>query len=247
MRKNSTLMKKHNLTKWSAKAGILAVIVAATAATANGVVYVDDFEGGANASGWNWVFATSTVTPAGGNPDGYLDGDQFQGFNTPQVETTAGAVTPFHGDYRTLQVTQISFDTNMFSNQFGVDLAGYGFTGSLTLRDNDTGDEATYSINDPAIGNPGGGWVNAVVPIPSQDALPGAGWTVLGDWNNVIQGVDEVNFDTFDPYSGFTSIGLTAHMGVDNMTINYVPEPGSLALLGLGGFALVRRRRSVVW
>jgi len=222
---------------------ILSIVLLMSTASSASANYIDDFEGGANASGWNWVFATSTVMATGGNPDGYLDGNAFPGFNTPQVETTPGAATPFHGDYRALQVTEISFDTNMFSNQFGMDLSGYGFTGSLTLRDNDTGDEATYSINDPAIGRPGGGWVNAVVPVPSQDALPGAGWTVLGDWNNVIQGVDEVNFNTFDPYAGYTSIGLTAHMGIDNMTITYVPEPVTMSLVALGGLTLVRRRR----
>ena len=31
--------------------------------------------------------------------------------------------------------------------------------------------------------------------------------------------------------------------GIDNLSFNQVPEPGSLALLGLGGLALLRRRR----
>lgn len=38
--------------------------------------------------------------------------------------------------------------------------------------------------------------------------------------------------------------GSNPFVGIDNVSITDVPEPGSLALLGLGGLALLRRRRA---
>lgn len=43
----------------------------------------------------------------------------------------------------------------------------------------------------------------------------------------------------------FAGVGdpINGRHGIDNLSFNQVPEPGSLALLGLGGLALLRRRR----
>ena len=38
-----------------------AAVLSVGSASVNAVTYGDDFEGGANATGWGWVFATSTV------------------------------------------------------------------------------------------------------------------------------------------------------------------------------------------
>ena len=38
--------------------------------------------------------------------------------------------------------------------------------------------------------------------------------------------------------------GGTRHIGFDNLSVDVVPEPGSLALMGLGGLCMLRRRRS---
>lgn len=49
------------------------------------------------------------------------------------------------------------------------------------------------------------------------------------------------------PGTGNVAVRLTSSgenfLGFDNIVLNDVPEPGSLALMGLGGMALLRRRR----
>ena len=47
-------------------------------------------------------------------------------------------------------------------------------------------------------------------------------------------------FEISSPNTGETAFST---MGVDNIVITEVPEPATMSLLGLGGLALIRRRR----
>lgn len=72
--------------------------------------------------------------------------------------------------------------------------------------------------------------------LSSTDVVPhdGSGWT----FDNLFSGLDSVTRVEID--SGGGSGWL---FGVDNMDYTQVPAPASLALLGLGGLVVTRRRR----
>lgn len=215
-----------------------AVLLAACVATAQaGVVYVDGFDGGANPSGWEYAAADSQVWTTGGNPDGMLHGLGWS-FNYPELRTGFGAATPFHGDYRAAGVDGMSMDlTTYYAPSWAMD-GQNGFTGTLILFG--PGMAAATPLNANMLDSHAG-WHNISVAIPSAATSTPAGWyDYFGgglDWNTLITGVEQVQVNYFD---GFGS-GMDFEVGVDNITLT--PEPGSLALLAIGGVALIRRRR----
>jgi len=71
----------------------------------------------------------------------------------------------------------------------------------------------------------------AIAPPPDWTPVPGLWFTV--DLTCISAGVD-VFVDLIDPQVGAL---------IDTLTIHQIPEPITLALLGLGGLLLLRRRR----
>ncbi len=68
-------------------------------------------------------------------------------------------------------------------------------------------------------------------------ALEESSWSMLsGTWNDLLQNVTALEL------IGDNAVGAGREAGVDNFTL-VVPAPGSVALLGLGGFVGLRRRR----
>ena len=211
--------------KWSKviPAVTLAVLVTlGVAIAAEPVTYTDDFEGGANDSGWTFGGGNTTVEPTGGNPDGWLMGVYPDTFTSPKVRTTVGAPTPFHGDYAAAGVSSISVDAIHIENQYGLDISGYGMTGALYLRDNDSGMVAVTALQVPEFGNPIAVWFSVDIPLDSQAGSTPANWSDAGgglDWPTLMAGVDEVELNWFDP--DWVTIGATFTVGVDNMSITY--------------------------
>ncbi|XAM00948.1 PEP-CTERM sorting domain-containing protein [Phycisphaeraceae bacterium D3-23] len=132
----------------------------------------------------------------------------------------------------------VSGDVNDL-NAFGAVLPGPG------LGDADTG-WVTVSAN-LTDGGPGG-----LIPVsdidlgvfdPSLDGLTAGGFGFSGDatFEEVMADVTQVlvAFELVDNNSTQTS----ESGGIDNVRLEAIPEPGSAALLGLAGLALLRRRR----
>jgi hypothetical protein len=110
-------------------------------------------------------------------------------------------------------------------------------------------------FRDPLAGGTGA-WQNASVTVtnPTQATLP-AGWGGTGaedpvtfepilppdrTFASVLASVDEIVFTTFKP--GFFYVDEYFDVAVDNISVNFIPEPGALSLLA-GASLLVLRRR----
>ena len=90
-------------------------------------------------------------------------------------------------------------------------------------------------------------WVSTGPVIADTDwtkaEAEAAGWELQGadtsvdSFRNAFSDVANFRIDSLNVFTPGTEIGY------DNIAINAIPEPASLALIGLGGFVLLRRTR----
>ena len=229
--------------------GLLALLLAGTASSANGNGDTTTFEGGANPQGWSFnVTVPDVIETSGGNPGAWLHNSGIDSF-APILTTGATAAAPWIGDYRAQGITKISFDARTDAATFGA----VGRNMSLLLRDTKgtplpDDDDYAYYVG-PLVPQPGSGWVHYEVPIPSASTAQAprnwtGGWA--GDpanfrpgveWSDVITNVDRVEIWWIDP--SFFAIFQTWNVGVDNLSIDCDPGPWydlENSLAG-GGFA----------
>jgi len=226
----------------------LAVLLAAACPT-RADSFVETFVG-APVGYWTFLASNEAVEATGGNPGPYLHAWNMDTF-MPQCITTPGIESVFVGNYRERMVTAVGVDVTIIDVDWP-DLSDR----PLTLALVDDGGTPMYPFDDwaalsrgPNIPDEGAGWASYDYDIPYDSPDLPAGWTIKRfggeapedpDWNDLITNVSYIGFAFGDP--DFFYIYQMWDVGVDNPRISWVPEPVSLVLLGLGAFALLRRR-----
>jgi hypothetical protein len=178
------------------------------------------------------------------------------------------AASPYR-NYSNLQDTTAPSGTNqlismgMNNNQFVADSGGnyymariLGYSPVANTADPDGGPNETkggtsayFKLNDYGVGTRSTGWHNLMVHISTNDgASTDYAFYVDGQLaetvNNIGSGATIRSYDNIALGSGVSNANLESFF--DNMQLDtYAPEPASLSLIALGGFALLGRKRRV--
>jgi hypothetical protein len=237
---------------------VLGVILAAPLALAS---FTEDFESDADTGWWRWhELLPRTFVDEGGNPGRYLQqaNEGYSGSSLPIWRTTSTRYQP--GFMPSVDSVFTDNWTAMGVNSFSVDLlierAGVWTERGLTMeviQMDETGFGVAY---DAYYEYPGDftevptGWNRYEFPINASGGIP-EGWNFAkqvdgeylpgsdADWATFMSQIDYVGVGYYKPgYAYPPLLGWT--LGIDNITLNTVPEPASLLLMGLG--LLLRRR-----
>jgi hypothetical protein len=195
------------------------------------------------------AFPADALGIAGQNSTGFFAMNDSDGF-TPSVNN---AVWNFDISGATLGLTDISIDiaamgdfeassTDGFLIEAQIDGGGYQeiFKGrtdealSHTYRPMDGG--TAVLLNDPLVLSIDG--VTTGIVLDKSDAATGAFDTYV---STLLAGATGSQLDVRISWAGTPSGGEP--MGMDNITVNGIPEPASLSLLLVGAVAGLRRRR----
>lgn len=217
--------------------------------------YTETFSGGTNLGSWSWNF-DDTIPGSGGNPGEYLSNDSLD-TPGPLLASDPQTASPFVGDIKAAGITGYGFDLKIDHTDFNVN-GGEGFGVTLLLINRNHSDNAddwdyAYSIGS-LIPDVGSGWKHYSYTLdPNGSGLP-TGWKggYSGDfenfrpgvtWDDIVTHVDQVQFSILSP--GWAAIFQNWGVGADNISVTTapVPEPASMAALGLGALALLRRRK----
>lgn len=210
------------------KGPILIVVLALGAACAQAQIVsgqVDTFA--TDVQGWQG--ATPTWTSSGGVGDSsYLNLHSTGGFGQSSKMATFN-VSQWTGNFTSAGVGAIDVD---FNNLGATDL-------EMRLVLWDPAIATAWVSNNSAVLAAGSGWTHFTYSL--SDAFTQVeGTTSFAD---TLANVGRMMFRNNPGAPSDSGVATVATLGVDNITATPVPEPASMAALGLGVAALIRRRR----
>jgi len=202
--------------------------------------FTETFAGGSNDGGWGFGHPGDTLVLNGGNPGEFIGNLLIDTF-TPRAQTTPGAISVFHGDYRAAGVTDLGIDLKTFSNQFPnscqrpISIQLWSDPGT---PGNPSDDTYAYFVSGVSAPCPGQGWLSYDFPVPASSATLPAGWAIDPNngnppdqvWNQVIQNVTQVLWWYGDPT--FFFIFEQWGVGLDNPRVAFGSAPESYCTAG---------------
>lgn len=206
------------------EAGTDAILTSAGSNDNTGITSISTFDPGTQPAGIIATYVVSSVEDGFGATSFWLDSDQAFGFADGFFDV---AITPT--DVRLIiDGPTADFEFIVEGGDITLDgaslLDGYTVTSTLT--------PAGWSVKlDGVTGLTDTGGTGLL----SGNTISGA-WTATTNYSNILDGTAHV---------AALNQALTQNAAnIDRITVEAVPEPGSLALIGLGGLVLLRRRRA---
>lgn len=123
------------------------------------------------------------------------------------------------------------------------DVVNYINNGVAGRLDNTEAPFPTLFPNGTPVGSPGGRWVQVVIEEIGGNVRMSYNGTTVFDVLNTGPTSGSVFIGYQDPFSGsIPTDPQNAFIVFDNLVVDAVPEPATMAILGLGAAALLRRR-----
>ena len=224
--------------------------------------FIETYDDGTDVGQWLCTFSQPRVIETGGgNPGMYLQQGNFslavpswQTASThfqPGVNDTYKTDSVFVGDWATAGVTSLGVDLNVlqagaWANRpvtleiMQMDASGFGINYTATW--------STANMAEAPIG-----WNHYDFTVNADGAAIPSGWTFThgdgtpgtdAEWATFLSRVDLVQFMYARPGYMYPGYGFWT-LGIDNISIQTVPEPGTMTmLLALLGLSMLLRRRN---